>query len=297
MKAKQKFLISYLILLIIIMPACFTVLHETASSPKQLLFKESIALMKESIKDTKQNPFFANEKVVKDVIISDDGFKLINIDNSERYFAFKKVRDPRVCEDHFTKIVFVDMGQLPGNNLVFTNSKSAKMFADGLFYLKNNAVNIEQEVKRETEQERDDCLRRIRQTPIDLILAGTTAHELNLPCSGVAWDSLESILNEMLIEWKNKGFAQRLQKTTPSHFSDLIVMLEKGILKLDHKAKELKDAADEDARQVAAPGQAAPAKKTPGALSVSHLLEQRKTILMVLLGTVKQAAGQRAAGG
>jgi hypothetical protein len=77
----------------------------------------------------------------------------------------------------------------------------------------------------------------------------------------------------------------------------LVINLEKGIFKLEHKAKEFKDAADEDARQVTVPGQAAPAKKAPGALSLANLLDQRRAVLMVILRSVKQAVAQRGAGG
>lgn len=147
------------------------------------------------------------------------------------------------------------------------------------------------------EEENEDCLRLTRQTPIDLILAGTTADGLNLPCSAVSKTQVESILNDILVEWKSKGLAALLQRSNSSQLNDLVVKIEKGILKLDLKAKELNDAADEDARQVKAPGAEAPARKAPGALKLSHLLDQRKTILGVILGSVKQAAAQRATAG
>jgi hypothetical protein len=69
-----------------------------------------------------------------------------------------------------------------------------------------------------------------------------------------------------------------------------VVKIEKGILKLDLKAKQLKDLADENARQVKAPGEAAPETKAPATLTQAHLLDQRKTLLMVILGSVKQVA-------
>ena len=288
MKTHQRLLIIYLLIIIVILPCCATV-HETSSVQPKMSLKEIMDSMKESIKDTKQHPFFKNEKVVRDVAIYEDGLKLINRDDTERYIAFKDIIDPSVGQ--VAGLIFVKFQHKDGENLVFTNSKSAVMFCDALYNLKHI------DIKQEREREREDCLRQVRQTPIDLILAGTTVEELKIPCSEVAIDSRESVLNDILIEWKSKGFRERLQKSNSSQLSDLVVMLEKGILKLDLKAKEFKDAADEDARQVKKPEAAAPAKKAPGALSLAHVLDQRKTILMVILGSVKQAAAQRAASG
>jgi hypothetical protein len=105
---------------------------------------------------------------------------------------------------------------------------------------------------------------------------------------------LEAYLNEALIDWKAKEFPDYLRTASGPALRDMAVKLEKVILKLDLKAKELKDAADEDARKVTPPGQAAVEKTAPaGALKTAHLLEQRKTILMVLLGPIKQTAAAR----
>lgn len=107
---------------------------------------------------------------------------------------------------------------------------------------------------------------------------------------------LEAYLNEALIDWKAKEFPEYLRTASGTALRDTAVKLEKVILKLDLVAKELKDAADADARKVAAPGQPAPEKQAPaGALKTAHLLEQRKTILMVLLGPIKQVAAQKGA--
>ena len=165
------------------------------------------------------------------------------------------------------------------------------MFADALYYLKHR------DNKQESERGHADCLRVIRSTPIKVILSGATADELSIACE-VNREPAESALNDILIQWKNKGLPEHLQKSSSAQLRDLVTDLEKGILKLDLKAKKLKDLADEDARKVQAPGQTAPAKMAPaGALATAHLLDQRKTILMVILGSVKQAAAQRASGG
>ena len=189
-------------------------------------------------------------------------------------------------------IVVKFKGALSLDYIAFLNNlESANAFSDALYYLKHA------DIKNERGKEKEDCLRLIRQTPIDLIIAGTTSNELNLPCFGMARDSLESMLNDISIEWEAKGLRERLQKSSASQLTDLVSNLEKGIFKLEHKAKEFKDAADEDARQVTVPGQAAPAKKAPGALSLANLLDQRRAVLMVILRSVKQAVAQRGAGG
>lgn|GEM_PF-4936889 len=98
---------------------------------------------------------------------------------------------------------------------------------------------------------------------------------------------LETSFNDKLIEWKAAGLPKAIAAAKPEDLSKLSVRIEKTLLKLDLKAKQLKDAADEDAR-AANPqaGGKAPAK----ALDRAHLLDQRKTILTVILGTVKRAA-------
>ncbi|MEW6388045.1 MAG: hypothetical protein AB1491_11065 [Thermodesulfobacteriota bacterium] len=130
------------------------------------------------------------------------------------------------------------------------------------------------------------------------ILAGMTSAEVlprhYLRDAARTNADLEAYLNEALIDWKARGFPDFLRTSSGPALRDMAVKLEKAILKLDLKAKELKDAADEDARQVTPPGQAEAPKKAPaGALKTAHLLEQRKTILMVLLGPIKQAAAQK----
>lgn len=127
----------------------------------------------------------------------------------------------------------------------------------------------------------------IREISVDHILAGITTHEIffsanNTFSSGVAQrEPLESALNETLVAWKSKGFPELLQKSSSSQLNDLKIKLEKGILMLDHKAGKLKDLAAGNSRQ--------------DDLATARLLEQRKTILMVILGSVKQAAAQKAA--
>jgi len=290
MKTKQKLLILCSAILISLLPACIETVHKTTSAQPEMSVTEAKNSLKVAINDTTRR---WESKVVTNFAISDEGITLFYDNNAKKYYAFNDIPDPAVNEDVFNSWVVLKQSSWGDNysTIFFKNTKSARRFADALYYLKHH------DFKKERELEQEDCLRLSRQTPIDLILAGTTADGLNLPCSGVPLVEIESILNENLVEWKSKGLRERLQKSSSGQLSDLVVKMEKGILKLDLKVKELKDAADEDARQVQAPGQAAPAKQAPGALKLSHLLDQRKTLLMVILGSVKQAAAQRATGG
>ncbi len=98
---------------------------------------------------------------------------------------------------------------------------------------------------------------------------------------------MEAAFNDKLIEWKSAEMPKRIAASKPEDLAKLAVRLEKALLRLDLRARQLKDAADEDARQ--ANPQAGAAKAPPKALDRAHLLEQRKTILAVILGAVKRA--------
>jgi len=268
-------------------------MHESPSNQPNISLREATDSMKEAIKDTIQNPGAAWQKVVADVNISESGITLINNDNTKRYFAFANIVDPKVevyNDPIHHNIIFVALVP-PWESVVFSNDKSAKMFADALFYLKHIDIN------KVAGMEREDCLRQARQTPIDLILAGATSWDLNLP-SIQDREPIEKTFNDVLIEWKTKSLWARLQESSSSQLSDLVIKLEKAMLNLDLQAGKLKDAADADARQVTPPGGTPAAKKAPeNALATARLLEQRKAILIAILNSVKQAKVQRAASG
>lgn len=300
MKTQKKFLIVYLVIIIIIFPSCVETIHESGSTQPNISLSKAIDSMKKAIKDSIKPPligiypqFTLPGEAVTDVNISETGITLINSDNTKRHYDIANILNPKVevyNDAVYHNVIFVKLYEAPGNAIVFSNSDSAKMFADALYYLKH--IDINEERKRE----REDCLRQVRQTPIDLILAGTTSNELNLPCFNQgAMESLETALNEMLIEWVNRGLQGELQKSNPSGLSDLKIKLEKAILLLDSKAGKLKDAADADARQVNPSGETK--RAIADDLATARLLEQRKMMLMDILGGVKQAAAQRAAGG
>ncbi|MCL4502716.1 MAG: hypothetical protein M1438_12855 [Deltaproteobacteria bacterium] len=296
MKIHNKISLLYVFLFFGILPACYTVVQETSPSTTKSSISGAMDAISEAVKDTKQSPFCASEKVVRNVEVSEEGIKFINADNTERYFAYTRITGPRIYQGNISGLYCVDMGH-PCNNINFGNLQSAKKFADALFYLKNNSGNIEQGIKNERQQEREDCLRLVRQTSVEPILAGTTVSDLGLPCAGVDQVSLEAILNDKLIDWKSKEFPEYLRRSNPTQLRELVVRLEKGILRLDLKAKEFKDVSDAEARKVKLPGKEPAAKGAPEELSRAHVLDQRKTILMVLLGAVKTVAAQRASSG
>lgn len=133
---------------------------------------------------------------------------------------------------------------------------------------------------------------------IDDLLKGSTSLEIfpsDYNMSKNTAVAMETLMNETLIEWKSKGLPEYLQQTSAAKLKDMTIQIEKAWAKLDFEVKRLKDAADEDARQVTPPGQAAPKKKAPaGATSIATLIDQRKIILGVILGVVRQTAAQRA---
>jgi len=102
------------------------------------------------------------------------------------------------------------------------------------------------------------------------------------------WPQIMKLINGVLIEWKTKVLPGFLKKSSSSQLTYLSVKLEKALLKYDLLIKETKDLVDEDARQVAAPGQAAPSKKaTEDAIKMAHIWEEHKAILIAILRSVK----------
>jgi len=161
MKTEQKLLILCLVFLMSILSSCVTVHEPTSSQPKMPL-TEAIASMKEAIKATVQDPFVAHVKVVSDIDISEYGITLTNSDNTKRYYVFSDIIEPSVTYNSIIQVYGVGFKQdLSGNYILFTNSQSAAMFANALYYLKHT------DIKQEREKERDDSLRRTQQTAIE----------------------------------------------------------------------------------------------------------------------------------
>lgn len=114
--------------------------------------------------------------------------------------------------------------------------------------------------------------------------------------------ALEQLGNEALIEWKTRALPGLLPSLSVNPAEDLVIRIEKGILALDLTVKRLRTRLDADARAeaerkaqaelAARSGQAAPkgpAVSTEDTERLADLLEQRKAILMAVLGNVKQA--------
>lgn len=93
---------------------------------------------------------------------------------------------------------------------------------------------------------------------------------------------IETLANERLIEWKGRELAERLSGPGAKRAGELAIRMEKGLLRLDLKVRQLKDAIDTEARK---PGGAAPRIMTDRC----HLLEQRKAILTASLQIVRKA--------
>ena len=110
------------------------------------------------------------------------------------------------------------------------------------------------------------------------------------------WPQIVKLMNGVLIEWKAEILPEFLQKSSPIQLTYLSVKLEESLLKYDWLIKETNDLVADVARQVPAPGQAAPAKKAfEDALKMAHIWEERKAIMIDILASVMQAAPQRAA--
>jgi hypothetical protein len=103
------------------------------------------------------------------------------------------------------------------------------------------------------------------------------------------------------VEWKTRTLPGLLANQTLDADEDLVVRLEKGLLSLDLEVKGLRARLDAAARAeaerkaqaelAAKEGKAAPAAPPPAAESerLADLLDQRKAILMAVLGSAKQA--------
>jgi len=96
----------------------------------------------------------------------------------------------------------------------------------------------------------------------------------------------ESLFNDTLVEWKNRGMPGWLRGATAEQLAQVILDTEKGVLALDVSIRILKDKIDAVARD----GKEA----IPGSGEAEQLLEQRKMLLGVVLGAMKSAAASAA---
>ena len=148
-------------------------------------------------------------------------------------------------------------------------------------------------------------LRHLDLRPLDLdapsLLAGRR------PSSGLGTlrgpgpsEQLEQAANEALLSWKVKQLPAHLQGRDVAGLEDDVFRMEKGLLALDLEVKGIRTRLDAAARAeaerkaqaelAAKEGKPAPAAAAPATESerLADLLDQRKAILMAVLGSAKQ---------
>ncbi len=135
-----------------------------------------------------------------------------------------------------------------------------------------------------------------------LLGGGDASRELGAIHAPALQESLEQRANEALVEWKTRTLPGLLASQNLGPAEDLVIRIEKGLLKLDLEVKGIRSRIDATARaeaerkaqaelaardgKTAPQVQAAPATESE---RLADLLEQRKAILMAILGSAKQA--------
>ena len=116
-------------------------------------------------------------------------------------------------------------------------------------------------------------------------------------------EALEQYANDAMVEWKTMTLPGELLSQDLQSAGNLVVRLEKGLLKLDLEVKGIRSRLDAAARAeaerkaqaelAARDGKAVPPVQTTRPATESErladLLEQRKAILMAILGSAKQS--------
>ena len=119
-------------------------------------------------------------------------------------------------------------------------------------------------------------------------------------------ETLERLGNDALVEWKTRTLPGLLATQEVGPAEDLVIRMEKGLLNLDLDVKGIRSRLDAAARadterkaqaelaardgKPAPPAQAAVVQESE---RLADLLEQRKAILMAILGSAKQALAQQ----
>lgn len=135
-----------------------------------------------------------------------------------------------------------------------------------------------------------------------LLLGRTLAGELGPQKDATHQESLEQVANDALLEWKTLVLPGELASQDLKAAGSLVVRLEKGVLALDLEVKGIRSRLDAAARAEAErkaqaelatkTGLPAPQGQTTSAAAserLADLLDQRKAILMAVLGSAKQA--------
>lgn len=99
--------------------------------------------------------------------------------------------------------------------------------------------------------------------------------------------AMEHLLTDALLEWKTRELQPWATGVAPAALEDAVLATEKGMLALDLKARVVKDAIDAAARNGAG--------SQPALTEKAQVLDQRKTVVAAVLGTLKQARAMRAA--
>lgn len=137
---------------------------------------------------------------------------------------------------------------------------------------------------------------------IHALLGGATpAQDLGPGSRPADWVAVEQSANDALVEWKTRKLPAILANETAAAAEDLVVRLEKGVLALDLQVRNLRARVDAAAREEAEhraqaqlpaqqgkPVTGAQASPTTEIERFADLLDQRKAILMAVLGSAKQ---------
>ncbi len=140
-------------------------------------------------------------------------------------------------------------------------------------------------------------------TDVPGLLAGADLSRYLGPKAAIAHrEFLEELANDALLEWKTRTLPGLLSTQGLGSTEDMVIRLERGILKLDLEVKGIRSRLDARARaeteqkaqaELAAKNGAPPpqAQVPPASESerLADLLEQRKAILTAILGSAKQS--------
>lgn len=137
-------------------------------------------------------------------------------------------------------------------------------------------------VKLERRDGRLTALAFERWTPsTDAILSGQTAETLLAPEESGSTLAVERLLNDTLVEWKTRRLVEWARGANVEQLEDAIVKAEKGMLELDRRGRVLKDEIDTAARGGGG--------VQPALTERAQLLDQRRTLVGVVVTTLKQA--------
>lgn len=95
---------------------------------------------------------------------------------------------------------------------------------------------------------------------------------------------MERLLTDALVEWKTRQLPTWIASADREKLDQAVISAEKGMLQLDLKSRVVKDEIDAGARQGAG--------SQPALTEKAQLLDQRKTLIGAVLGTLKSARAQ-----